>query len=51
MTDLERENRPLQGELLRAGEDIAILRERLAYAYQQIRDLSAKVPRGELHST
>jgi hypothetical protein len=38
-------------EVIRAREEIADLRERLAYAYEQIRELSAKVPRGELHST
>jgi hypothetical protein len=51
VTDLERENRRLRGEVIRAREEIADLRERLAYAYEQIRELSAKVPRGELHST
>jgi predicted RNase H-like nuclease (RuvC/YqgF family) len=51
VTDLERENRRLQGELIRAREEITELRERLAYAHQQIRDLSARLPRREMHST
>jgi hypothetical protein len=51
VTDLERENRRLQGELLRAREDIAELKERLAYALLQVRELSARVPRREPHST
>jgi hypothetical protein len=51
MTDLERENRRHQGELIRAHEEIADLKDRLAYALQQVRELSAKVPRSELHST
>jgi hypothetical protein len=50
MTDLERENRRLQGQI-RAREEIADVKDRCAYALQQVRDLSAKVPRSELHST
>jgi hypothetical protein len=33
-----------------AHEEIADLKERLAYALQQVRELSARVPRSELHS-
>jgi len=45
MTDLEREDRRLRGELARAREDIADLQARLAYALQQIRELSTRIPR------
>jgi hypothetical protein len=51
LTDLERENRRLPGELLRTREEIADLKERLAYALQQVHELSSMVPRRELHST
>lgn len=51
MTDLERENRRLQGELIRAREDIADLKAGFAYALQRVRELSAQLPRRELHST